>query len=382
MGKQRYIEGAQVDKKGQVKSGPTAVQFLDDGLAEGAQLPGGPISAAGDGSVGVQSTRLGGSFVQAAQRRALAAQIGRMQGNRHLRRVVASLKEDRVPAIAPVEAAPVEQGSSMQESVSTFHLSAKVRRMEKPDVPVLDRQHAAPSHLGTAVTDSDGLPGQEESQVVEQEPGMIEEEESDSLNTTDVSYTATSGQGGSSPGSGRFGVTRWRCRVQNVNVTPGEGEYAVTATVRCRVRWQVTAAGGMSGKTNIASANDPAITQDNYTQVATDLMPRTRAPRRSPRRAFWARDLTIRHEQFHTGERVHTYGIPAFRFARTWLGGQTASSEEDVRTKVDELPDKMRESFAASYAPRKEHRAYGDGVAAYQARSREITRRGAAEEYE
>ena len=45
------------------------------------ELRGGPIAAAGDGTIQAQGGRLGDPRLQTAQRQALAAQIGRVQGN-------------------------------------------------------------------------------------------------------------------------------------------------------------------------------------------------------------------------------------------------------------------------------------------------------------
>jgi len=378
MGKQRHIEGAQVDRKGQFKAGRTVVQELEDGLIERAQLPGGPIAAAGDGSVGVQAAWLRGPFVQTAQQRALAAQIGRMQGNGHLRRVVASLKQDREPAAVPVASPPVEQGSSQQESVATFHLSARIPRAGKPGASAPD-----PVHLGSTAADSDAFEGQEEEPTVEEvEPGKVVEEESDSIDAKGATHKPTISEGEAGLTTSQAGRCRWVCEMKGVSVASGEGEYTVTATAQCTITWQVHPADGLlPTRTNVESGTDAAITKDNYTQVASDLMPRKTKPRRSPRTQFWSRDLTIIHEKFHADERANKYGKEAFKLARTWLSTQTATSEEQVKEHVDKIPSKMSESFAASYKPKCEHRAYDDGAPLYEARSKKIKSRGDKGEY-
>src|SRR3990172_2256739 len=94
MAKQNQAVEAQPDKKSRHISEPTIVaEPVSDwiGLAE---LPIGPIGAAGDGSVEAQAARLTDGRWQSAQRRALAIQIGRMQGNHHLQRLAVSLKGD------------------------------------------------------------------------------------------------------------------------------------------------------------------------------------------------------------------------------------------------------------------------------------------------
>lgn len=97
MAKQNQAAEAKSDKKSWAKVKPIVIEELTDDLAYLAQLPGGPIIAAGDGTIQAQAARLGDVRLQSAQRHALAAQIGRVQGNRHLQRVVASLKRDEEP---------------------------------------------------------------------------------------------------------------------------------------------------------------------------------------------------------------------------------------------------------------------------------------------
>jgi len=97
---------------------------------------------------------------------------------------------------------------------------------------------------------------------------------------------------------------------------------------------------------------------------------------RPPRTQFWAQDLTERHERFHANERANTYGRPAFEFAQTWLGTQTAADDAGVTTLVNQVPDKMRESYATSYTPGKESRAYGDGAPSYRARADAVKTKG------
>ena len=64
-------------------------------VASPTQLPVVPVAGTGDAAVGGQATRLGDSRMQTAQRQAMAAQIGRLHGNRHLQRVVASMGRHR-----------------------------------------------------------------------------------------------------------------------------------------------------------------------------------------------------------------------------------------------------------------------------------------------
>lgn len=68
------------------------VEQLPDELAGLALVAGGPVAAGGADTIDAQAALLGDRRFQTAQRQALAAQIGRVQGNRHLQRVVASIQ--------------------------------------------------------------------------------------------------------------------------------------------------------------------------------------------------------------------------------------------------------------------------------------------------
>lgn len=70
---------------------PEALQALSGGPAAQA---GGLGLAAGQGDASAQAARLADARLRAAQRQALARQIGRQQGNRHLQRLLVSLKPD------------------------------------------------------------------------------------------------------------------------------------------------------------------------------------------------------------------------------------------------------------------------------------------------
>jgi transposase len=83
------------DKKGQPATESKTTK-PPDGASGLAALLSGPMSPAGDGAIQRQAARLRNPQLQGAQRRGLAAQIGRVQGNRHLQQVVASL---RPPAV-------------------------------------------------------------------------------------------------------------------------------------------------------------------------------------------------------------------------------------------------------------------------------------------
>jgi len=94
MKSQNQATKVKLNKQNQRSAGPTVVAEPAGNLAALFELPTGPVAAAGNGSVEAQANWLGKGRLQGAQRRALAAQIGRVQGNQHLQRVVASLSRD------------------------------------------------------------------------------------------------------------------------------------------------------------------------------------------------------------------------------------------------------------------------------------------------
>jgi hypothetical protein len=91
MPKQNQAVEAKPDTKSQSQVDPVVAAELDYELVGLSRLPGGLIGRGGTGSIQAQAARLGDPHLQTAQRQALAAQIGRRQGNRHLQRVVRSL---------------------------------------------------------------------------------------------------------------------------------------------------------------------------------------------------------------------------------------------------------------------------------------------------
>lgn len=91
MSKRNRAAKAQPDKKVQPRSKQTVVEARADDLAGLTQLPGGLIATAAVGTLQAQAAWLGDARFQTIQRQILAVHIGRVQGNQHLQRVVASL---------------------------------------------------------------------------------------------------------------------------------------------------------------------------------------------------------------------------------------------------------------------------------------------------
>jgi hypothetical protein len=87
MANQHQSAKGQADKQSQPKNRPEVVnEPMEEQLAAGG-LPGG-VMAAGDSSVEGQAARLADLRFAAVQRQAMAAQIGRVAGNRYLQRVI------------------------------------------------------------------------------------------------------------------------------------------------------------------------------------------------------------------------------------------------------------------------------------------------------
>jgi peptidoglycan hydrolase-like protein with peptidoglycan-binding domain len=94
MSKRNRAAKAQPERKVQPRSKQTVVEARGGDLAGLAQWPGSLIATAAVGTLQAQAARLGDTRLHTVQRQALAAQIGRVQGNQHLQRVVACLKRD------------------------------------------------------------------------------------------------------------------------------------------------------------------------------------------------------------------------------------------------------------------------------------------------
>jgi len=118
MKSQNQATKVELNKQNQRSAGPAVVAEPAGNLAALFELPPSPIAAAGNGSIEAQANWLGKGRLQGAQRRALAAQIGRVQGNQHLQRVVASLKRDgKTASSAPTpRQVPANQGEASESS--------------------------------------------------------------------------------------------------------------------------------------------------------------------------------------------------------------------------------------------------------------------------
>lgn len=204
----------------------------------------------------------------------------------------------------------------------------------------------------------------------------METTETDTVSAS-LSFSATIANSGA---VNPFGATTWATfNITDIKVKKGKSSYAASFKVKNPITYNVAA----GGRTDIRSATDPALTAANHATAASDLTPNMAdLGGRPPRTQFWAQDLTLRHERFHSRERKRLNGAGA-KQAKTWLAGQTANSAADVQALIAQVPAKI---IAASQAAvgtlqQKEARAYGDGVPSYKARAKAISKRGAAGKY-
>jgi hypothetical protein len=105
------------------------------------------------------------------------------------------------------------------------------------------------------------------------------------------------------------------------------------------------------GRTDIASDSDADINQGNYPKVVSDLTPNVNDLNgRPPRDKFWAEDLTEKHERKHAGEDV-TFGQAGTTLADKWLNRQTAATIDEVKAKVAQALEIVRQKVDNEMKP-------------------------------
>lgn len=111
--KQSRLAQVQYDEQARIKRRRDVAQGPQDGLVGPACLPG----VATDGhTIQAQAARLSDPQLQTVQRQALAGQIGRAQGNRHLRRTLARLQPDE----ETVRLAPLSMTQHLQTPTASL----------------------------------------------------------------------------------------------------------------------------------------------------------------------------------------------------------------------------------------------------------------------
>jgi len=136
MTKQKQAAEAQSEKKRRPQVEPVAVAEPSGEVAGLTALPGGPLAAAGDGTMQAQAARLGDPRLQSVQRQALAGQIGRLQGNRHLQIAVTGLKQRERPA--------PYQPKNGNRRTTEIDVPARSRTVQRAAVPGLPAPAGAP----------------------------------------------------------------------------------------------------------------------------------------------------------------------------------------------------------------------------------------------
>lgn len=183
-----------------------------------------------------------------------------------------------------------------------------------------------------------------------------------------------------------FGRTDTRIEVNKSSATQATGVFNVELYIDNVITYWVD--GGT--RRDIASDSDPKITQANYPDVVRDLTP-SPAPvnaggttlyrNQPPRRQFWARDLTVKHELFHADEN-EKFGLTGAIEGREWLNRQTARTYDDVGRLLGTVSQIVaRRILTAMAPPGVEQRAYNDGAPEYRRRAQAIRIKGDANGY-
>jgi hypothetical protein len=260
----------------------------------------------------------------------------------------------------------------VQTSIRRFPLTAHIRRE-----PFTRATSLAPSI--TARADDAETPIRIPDIEV---PALETLERTDKTISAGFTYSSSISRGGATPSG--FGVTHsFSSRLSGITITPNPDNFGVAATYEHPITYQVRSGTGPSNQVDIASDSDPDITDDNYTTIASDLTPNMGDLNgRPPRTQFWAEDLTLRHELVHANDDQGN-GPGAMATVTTWLNGQTAASEDDVRILLNTLPERFSTALLAALSTEDgERNAYGDGAPAYAARATAIQDKGDVGEYE
>ncbi len=392
MAKQNQAAETKSDKKSQPRVESTVVEELTDDVADLARLPGGPIAAAGDGTIQAQAARLDDRRLQGAQRRALAARIGRAQGNRHLQRVVTALKPDEQEepgslsgTLEPIEGQPLPREAQLPGRADTAFGRTAPSQVQGAS-PALERLRVnAQLTFASAVEN------------IWQGSGLVR---GDAVNSS-LSF-GSSVSGGHTPPPNSFGEEVPTVSVDHISCTRAGGLALVRARIFVACRWGVQSL----GNTNVSGGSDPAVTSNTWKKIVADLTPDARG---EPwRKAYWARDITARHEQFHANDdigRAQRY-VPT---AQTWLNRQTISVptmaeatrtfapfttltvgrpirgatppsvDAEVRRLLDTVRENVESDINTHYQSRGEDRAYADGRSLYNQRVADVRARATKE---
>jgi len=267
-------------------------------------------------------------------------------------------------------AASDQSSKGRSDSAFTFEISIPRRqtweRPQRRPEPLPPAFGGVPHHRGGERLAADSAEGGDEPVEEVSGKGHAYVEEGDGVAPA-LTYSGTVGHRASAPAANLFGVTSTDVKINGVQVVPGAAStYRVSGAVDVTAKWSVHS----RGRVDVPYFAAPVVTATTYPKVASDLTPNMSSDGgRPPRKQYWAKDLTERHEKFHADERTGKYGKAAFEYAKAWLASQTASTAKDAKALADKVPDKMFESYNASFVPGKENRAYGEGAIAYSVRA-------------
>lgn len=240
--------------------------------------------------------------------------------------------------------------------------------------------------ITVAESDSDDAGGGGEPRLISELPGEPLEfiDDQDDTVAATLNYEGNVTHEGDPPPENLAGYCRsWLNNWTNVVISPpADGSIAVSADLTYTIQWQVHET-GPGGRVDVPDENAACLHQGNYAQAASDLTPDMSALNgRPPRTQFWARDLTMIHEQFHAEDR-RRLGEEGAAIATNWLNAQTVESQDEVEDLlITARTDSLHAHVASNMTmPGREERAYGDGAPLYLERATAIKDKGDAGNY-
>lgn len=184
-----------------------------------------------------------------------------------------------------------------------------------------------------------------------------------------------------------FGQEHVEYQVDSAAWKKADGRVKVSARVFLDIHWDIQS----TGNKDVSGPEDAEVKKESWDKIVADLTPS--ASGRAPRKKYWAKDLTERHERFHASDdigRTKLY-IPT---AQSWLTNQTVTAEDSVVGRIKtsfevvKLLETVRSNVEAdgwAYYDKAggagEDRAYAEGKEAYQKRADEISDRATKEKW-
>lgn len=197
-----------------------------------------------------------------------------------------------------------------------------------------------------------------------------------------ITYSGAIARGGITLAGSEFGRTDSTPALKNITITQASGVFTVNATYELLTKWDTRKGTGPNGQKNVPDENAAVLTAANYSTAASDLTPNmSDEGGRPPRTAFWAQDLTERHEKVHADDHQKT-GKEGLKRALAWIATQTATTKAEVEAHVSAMRSKIVQYIIANGAGSVgEVHAYGDGAPSYNARAVAIKKKGDAGGY-